>query len=203
MRKLTVGAFLSIDGVVQGPGAPHEDESGGFTHGGWTVNYWDEIMGQVMAASMSSPFDMVLGRKTYDIFAAHWPNAGDDPAATALNNATKYVASRTRTSLEWVNSTLIEGNVADGVAKLRNQNGPDLQVHGSGNLLQTLMAHDLIDEYRLWVFPVVLGNGKRLFADGAVPRGLQLIDHVVSSTGVVMSTYQPAGELVTGSFALD
>ncbi len=203
MRKLTVGAFLSIDGVVQGPGTPHEDESGGFSHGGWTVNYWDEIMGQVMAASMSSPFEMVLGRKTYDIFAAHWPNAGDDPAAAALNNATKYVASRTRTSLEWVNSTLIEGNVADGVAKLRNQNGTDLQVHGSGNLLQTLMAHDLIDEYRLWVFPVVLGEGKRLFADGAVPRGLKLIDHVVSTTGVVMSTYQPAGQLVTGSFALD
>lgn len=203
MRKLIVSAFLSVDGVAQAPGAPQEDESGGFSHGGWTVNYWDEIMGHVMGASLSTPFDMVLGRKTYDIFAKHWPNARDDPAATPLNNATKYVASRTTRSLEWENSVLIEGNVADEVALLRRQDGPELQVHGSGNLVQTLVAHDLVDEYRLWVFPVVIGNGKRLFADGTVPRGLQLVDNVVSSTGVVISTYQPAGALVTGSFALE
>jgi dihydrofolate reductase len=203
MRKLVVTTFLTLDGVMQAPGGPREDESGGFAYGGWSVNYWDDRMGQVMGEAMSTPFDLVLGRRTYDIFAAHWPHAGDDPAAKPLNDATKYVASRSRPTLEWSNSLLIEGDAAEGVAALKDQDGPELQVHGSGNLVQTLQRHRLVDVYRLWVFPLVLGSGKRLFAEGAVPGGLRLVDSSVSSTGVVIGTYEPAGEIVTGSFALD
>jgi dihydrofolate reductase len=160
-------------------------------------------MGQVMGEAMSAPFDLVLGRKTYDIFAAHWPCATDDPGAKPLNDATKYVASRSCPTLEWTNSVLIEGDVADRIAALKTEDGPELQVHGSANLIQTLLGHSLVDEYRLWVFPVVLGSGKRLFADGAVPARLKLVDSTVSTTGVVIGTYQPAGEIVTGSFELE
>jgi dihydrofolate reductase len=202
MRKLIVSTFLTLDGVMQGPGGPGEDDSDGFTFGGWSVNYWDDMMGEVMGAAMSAPFDLVLGRKTYDIFAAYWPNAPEEDGK-ALNDATKYVASRSRPALEWGPSELIEGDAAEGVAALKQGDGPELQVHGSGDLIQTLLRHNLVDEYRLWVFPVVLGSGKRLFSDGAVPAGLKLVDSVVSTTGVVIGTYQPAGEVVTGSFALD
>jgi dihydrofolate reductase len=203
MRKLIVTTFLTLDGVMQAPGGPGEDDSGGFTHGGWSANYWDERMGQFMGEAMSAPFDLVLGRKTYDIFAAHWPHATDDPGAKPLNDATKYVASRSHLTLEWSNSVLIEGDAAEGVAALKQQDGPELQVHGSGNLVQTLLRHSLVDQYRLWTFPVVIGSGKRLFSDGAVPAGLRLLDTTVSTTGVVIGTYEPAGEIVTGSFALD
>jgi dihydrofolate reductase len=203
MRKLIVSAFLTLDGVVQAPGGPEEDDSDGFAYGGWSVNYWDEQMGQVMGAAMSVPFDLVLGRKTYDIFAAHWPHASDDDGAKPLNDAIKHVASRSRLALEWSNSVQIEGDAAEAIAALKGGDGPELQVHGSGNLIQTLLRHNLVDEYRLWVFPVVIGAGKRLFADGAVPSGLKLVDSKVSATGVVMATYEPAGEIVTGSFALE
>jgi dihydrofolate reductase len=203
MRKLIVSTFLTLDGVMQAPGGPGEDDSDGFAHGGWSVNYWDERMGQVMGAAMSAPFDLVLGRKTYDIFAAHWPLATDDPGAKPLNDATKYVASRSRPPLSWSNSVLIDGDAADGIATLKNEDGPELQVHGSADLIQTLLRHSLIDEYRLWVFPVVIGSGKRLFAEGAVPSGLKLVDTTVSTTGVVIGTYHPAGEIVTGSFELE
>ena len=203
MRKLIVSAFLTLDGVMQAPGAPEEDESGDFTNGGWSVNYWDEQMGEVMGAAMSTGFDLVLGRRTYDIFAAHWPHATEEDAAKPLNDATKYVASRSAPTLEWSNSVLIEDDVAEGVAALKQQDGPELQVHGSGDLIQTLMRHDLVDEYRLWVFPVVIGSGKRLFAEGTVPAGLKLVDSTVSTTGVVIATYVPAGAIVTGSFALE
>ena len=202
MRKLIVQTFLTLDGVMQAPGGPGEDDGGGFAHGGWSVNYWDDKMGEVMGGAMSAPFDLVLGRKTYDIFAAYWPNAPEEDGK-ALNDATKYVASRSRPALEWGPSALIEGDAAEGVAALKQGDGPELQVHGSGDLIQTLLRHNLVDEYRLWVFPVVLGSGKRLFSDGAVPAGLKLVDSVVSTTGVVIGTYQPAGEVVTGSFALD
>ena len=201
MRKLIVSTFQSLDGVMQAPGGPGEDDSGGFTHGGWSVNYWDDQMGQVMGEAMSGPFDLVLGRTTYDIFAAHWPHRADDPGAKPLNDATKYVASRGRPALEWSNSVLIEGDAAEGLAALKREDGPELQVHGSANLIQTLVRHNLVDEYRVWTFPVVLGSGKRLFAEGAVPSALQLVDSRVSTTGVVIGTYEPAGELVTGSFA--
>jgi dihydrofolate reductase len=203
MRRLIVSTFLTLDGVMQAPGGPEEDGSGGFAQGGWSVNYWDDQMGQVMGEAMGKPFDLVLGRKTYDIFAAFWPNAPEEAGAKPLNDATKYVASRSRPALEWSNSVLIEGDAAEGIAALKQGDGPELQVHGSGNLIQTLLRHDLADEYRLWVFPLVIGSGKRLFSDGTVPAGLKLVDSKVSSTGVVIGTYEPAGEIVTGSFAGD
>jgi dihydrofolate reductase len=203
MRKLTVNTFMTLDGVMQAPGGPEEDPTGGFEYGGWSVNYWDDEMGEVMGEAMGKPFDLVLGRKTYEIFAAHWPHAADQPGAKQLNDATKYVASRTLSSLEWANSVLIEGDVAESVAALKQQDGPELQVHGSSNLIQTLLRHNLIDEFRIWTFPVVVGSGKRLFADGTVPSGLKLVDSKISTTGVVIGTYVPAGEIVTGSFALE
>jgi dihydrofolate reductase len=203
MRKLIVSTFLTLDGVMQAPGGPGEDDSDGFAHGGWSVRYWDDLMGEVMGAAMSVPFDLVLGRRTYDIFAAHWPHASDADGAKPLNDATKHVASRSRPTLEWRNSVLVEGDVAEGVAALKQQDGPELQVHGSGNLVQTLLRHDLVDEYRLWIFPLVLGSGKRLFSDGTIPSGLRLVDSRVSTTGVFIGTYEPAGDVVTGSFALD
>ena len=203
MRKLIVSTFLTLDGVMQAPGGPDEDDSGGFAFGGWSVNYWDERMGQVMGDAMSAPFDLLLGRTTYDIFAAHWPRASDEAGAGPLNAATKYVASRSHPTLEWSNSVLIEGDAAEGIAALKQGDGPELQVHGSGNLIQTLLRHGLVDEFRLWVFPVVIGSGKRLFSEGTIPSGLKLVDSTVSSTGVVIGTYEPAGEIVTGSFALD
>ena len=203
MRKLIVQTFLTLDGVMQAPGGPEEDDSGGFAHGGWSVNYWDDRMGEVMGAAMGGPFDLLLGRKTYDIFAAYWPHASEEAGAKPLNDATKYVASRGHPSLQWRESVLIDGDVAEGVADLKKQDGPELQVHGSGNLIQTLLRNNLVDEFRLWVFPLVIGSGKRLFADGTVPSGLKLVDSTVSSTGVIMGTYQPAGEIITGSFALE
>jgi dihydrofolate reductase len=203
MRKLIVQTFVTLDGVMQAPGGPGEDDSGGFAYGGWSVNYWDEQMGQVMGEATSRPFAMVLGRTTYDIMAASWPHAPEEAGAKVFNEATKYVASRGRPRLEWSNSVLIEGDAAEGLAALKQEDGPELQVHGSGNLIQTLLRHDLVDQYRLWVFPLVIGSGKRLFADGAVPSGLKLVDNKVSTTGVVMGTYEPAGEIVTGSFARD
>ncbi|HJU02717.1 MAG TPA: dihydrofolate reductase family protein [Actinomycetes bacterium] len=201
MRKLIVQTFLTLDGVMQAPGGPGEDDDGGFAYGGWSVNYWDDQMGQVMGEATSRPFAMVLGRRTYDIMAAYWPTAPEEEGAKVFNDATKYVASRGRPDLEaWSNSVLIEGDAADGLAALKAEDGPELQVHGSANLIQTLLGHDLVDEFRLWVFPVVLGSGKRLFADGAIPKGLRLVDSKISSTGVVMGVWQPAGDLVTGSF---
>ncbi|MDQ3654091.1 MAG: dihydrofolate reductase family protein [Chloroflexota bacterium] len=203
MRKLIVTTFLTLDGVMQAPGGPGEDDSDGFAHGGWSVNYWDDLMGQVMGELMSAPFDLVLGRRTYDIFAAHWPTAPEEEGAGPLNNATKYVASRGKPALSWQNSVLIEGDVAEGVAALKRGDGPELQVHGSANLVQTLLRHNLVDQYHLLIFPVVIGTGKRLFADGAIPTGLKLIDSKVSTTGVMIGRYEPTGELVTGSFAPD
>ena len=201
MRKLIVQTFLTLDGVMQAPGGPGEDDDGGFAYGGWSVNYWDDQMGQVMGEATSRPFAMVLGRRTYDIMAAYWPTAPEEEGAKVFNDATKYVASRSRPNLEaWTNSILIEGDAAEGLAALKREDGPELQVHGSANLIQTLLRHNLVDEFRLWVFPVVIGSGKRLFADGTVPVGLRLADSKVSSTGVVMGTWQPAGEIVPGSF---
>ena len=203
MRKLIVSTFLTLDGVMQAPGGPEEDESGGFTHGGWSVNYWDEMMPEVMGEALSAPFDLVLGRKTYDIFAAHWPHAPEEEGAKLFNEATKYVASRSQPKLEWSNSVSIEGDAAEGIAALKREDGPELQVHGSGNLIQTLLRHNLVDTFQLWVFPLVIGSGKRLFAEGTIPAGLRLVDSKLSTTGVVIGTYEPAGEIVTGSFALD
>src|SRR5688572_28990829 len=164
MRKLFVTTFLTLDGVMQAPGGPGEDEDGGFELGGWSVNYWDELMGEVMGETMGKPFDLLLGRKTYEIFAAHWPHASEADGAKPLNDATKYVASRTlRGPLEWQNSVLLEGDVAEAVAALKQDDGPEIQVHGSANLLQTLLRHQLVDEFQILTFPVVVGSGKKLF----------------------------------------
>jgi dihydrofolate reductase len=201
MRKLIVTTFLTLDGVMQAPGGPEEDPTGDFALGGWSVNYWDDEMGEVMDEWMSKPFDLLLGRKTYEIFAAFWPHASEDQGAKPLNDATKFVASRTLRSLDWKPSVLIEGDAAEGVAALKREEGPELQVHGSGNLIQTLLRHELIDEFRLWTFPLVVGRGKRLFSDGTVPAGLKLVDSTLSSTGVMIGTYVPAGNVVAGSFA--
>lgn len=203
MRKLVVSTFLTLDGVMQAPGGPEEDTTGGFAHGGWSVNYWDDRMGEVMGEFMGKPFDLVLGRKTYEIFAAHWPHAADEPGAKPINDATKHVATRTLKSLDWQNSSPIEGDVVEGVRALKDEDGPELQVHGSANLLQTLVPSGLIDEYHLWTFPVLVGRGKRLFEGDAAAAGLELVETSTSTTGVVMSTYVPAGDLVTGSFALE
>lgn len=200
MRKLIVSTFLTLDGVMQAPGGPEEDDSGGFAHGGWSVPYWDDLVDRFMTETMGQPFDLVLGRRTYDIFAAYWPHAPEEAGAKPLNDATKYVASRGRPRLEWSNSVLIDGDVGEAVAALKREDGPELQVHGSADLLQTLLRHGLVDRFRLLVFPVVVGSGKRLFAGGTIPSALNLVDSTVSTTGVVMGSYEPAGELVTGSF---
>ncbi len=203
MRKLVVSTFLTLDGVMQAPGGPEEDGTGRFAHGGWSVNYWDEFMDEVMGEATSRPFAMLLGRKTYEIFAAHWPDAPAEAGADVFNNATKYVASRTLDRVEWQNSILLEGDAAEAVARLKGEGGPEIQVHGSGNLIQTLLANDLVDEYRLMLFPLVLGAGKRLFGDGSIPRGLKLVDSKTSTTGVLIATYERGGEVEYGSFALE
>jgi len=202
MRQLIVTTFISLDGVMQAPGGPEEDSDGGFDQGGWSFGYWDQAMMDAMDETMGVPFDLVLGRRTYEIFAAHWPHA-EDEAAAALNGATKHVASTTRTELEWANSQLIEGDVPEAVRALKAQDGPELQVHGSATLLQTLIAHDLVDEFRLMVFPLVLGTGKRLFGDGAAPAGLELTSSRTSSTGVIIARYRTGAAIRRGSFALE
>jgi dihydrofolate reductase len=202
MRELIVSSFVTLDGVMQAPGGPEEDPSGGFQHGGWSVGYWDEQRQEAMGEWMSKPFDLVLGRKTYEIFAAHWPHTDEDPAEQ-LNSATKHVASTTLKDLEWENSKLIEGDVADGIRALKQEDGPELQVHGSANLIQTLLEHGLVDEFRLMIFPLVLGPGKRLFDGGTVPAGLEVTGSQASSTGVISATYRTGAEIKYGSFAPD
>ena len=202
MRKLVVNTFVSLDGIMQAPGGPEEDPTGGFQFGGWTVPHWDDQMAQSMGEFMGKPLDLVLGRKTYEIFAAYWPHS-DEPGAAELNRATKYVASRTLKTLEWENSQLLEGDVGEAVARLKDEDGPELQVHGSANLIQTLHRAGVVDQFRMMIFPVVLGTGKRLFAEGASPSTLRLVDSRTSGTGVMMATFEPAGEVQTGSFALE
>jgi dihydrofolate reductase len=200
MRKLIVTTFLTLDGVMQAPGGPEEDPDENFSYGGWSFTYFDDTMGEIMDGIMNKPFDMVLGRRTYELFASFWPNAPEEAGGQPLNNATKHVASRTLTSLEWQNSVLLEGEVPEAVAALKQGDGPELQVHGSSNLLQTLLKHELVDEFHLHTFPVVVGSGKRLFADGTTPGGLKLVDSKITSTGVVSGTYVPTGPIVTGTF---
>jgi dihydrofolate reductase len=192
--------FVTLDGVMQAPGGPEEDPSGGFEHGGWSHGYWDEQMEAAMAESMSPPFDLVLGRKTYEIFAAFWPEA-EDPAADLLNGATKHVASNTLKDLQWQNSRLIEPDVPNGIRALKEEDGPELQVHGSANLIQTLLEHELVDEFRLKIFPVVLGTGKRLFDGGTVPAGFEVTKSLVTPSGVIAATYRSGAEIKYGSFA--
>ena len=199
MRKLVVSTFVTLDGVMQAPGGPEEDPAGSFEYGGWTVNYWNEMLDQFMGEFMSKPADLLLGRKTYEIFAGYWPNS-TDPGADVLNNAKKYVASRTLTKVDWNNATLLQGDAGQAVRKLKEENGPELQVHGSSNFLQTLLQHNLIDQFRMLVFPVVIGKGKRLFDQGTVPSGLKLIEGKTTPSGVILAIYEPAGAIKTGSF---
>jgi dihydrofolate reductase len=200
MRKLVSSTFVSLDGVMQAPGGPEEDASGGFSLGGWTVPFFDQSVGEFMDDLMGHPFDLVLGRKTYDIFAGYWPNASEEEGAKPLNDAVKHVASRGTPELTWARSEQIPGDVVEGVTALKASDGPELQVHGSGDLLQTLLGAGLVDELRVLTFPVVLGSGKRLFEGGAAPTALELVESRTSSTGVVMARYRAAGQPQTGSF---
>lgn len=203
MRRLIAATFLSLDGIMQAPGAAEEDPTNGFGYGGWTVPHWDDAMGEAVGETFAEPFDLLLGRKTYEIFAAHWPYAGnDDPVAIAFNAATKHVAAGPDTPLDWARSERLQGDAASAVAALKQGDGPDLLLQGSSDLIQTLLGADLIDEFRLMIFPLVLGSGKRLFGDGTIPAVFRLERSSVSSTGVLMATYIRAGDVQTGSFAL-
>ena len=204
MGKLVVGTFVTLDGVMQAPGGPEEDRRGGFEHGGWLVPHFDEDLAPLAVEQTQRGDALLLGRVTYEIFAAYWPRVGDDnPIAAKLNAMPKYVASRTLESVEWNNSTLLEGDVATAVAELKRSAGGEIHVTGSGDLIQTLLANDLIDEFVIWVFPVLLGQGERLFAEGTIPAGLELTGTTTSGSGVVVHTYRRAGGVKTGSFALE
>jgi dihydrofolate reductase len=195
MRTLAVNAFVSLDGVMQAPGGPHEDPTGGFTKGGWAVKYFDEEM--MDRISGAEPYELLLGRGTYEIFAAHWPY-DEGPIADHLNSTRKHVASTTLDRAGWNNSILISGDVAEYVEALKREEGPEIQIHGSPGLIQTLLGRDVIDEFRMWIFPVALGIGKRLFGDGTIPVALRLVDSSVSKTGVTINTYVRAGEIEIG-----
>jgi dihydrofolate reductase len=200
MRPLVVTTFVTLDGVMQAPGGPGEDPSGGFGHEGWLVPHFDDALGKQIDQWFSGVQDFLLGRTTYEIFYASWPKMlSDDPVSQALNFKKKYVASRTLSSVEWETAELLQGDVGDAVRKLTAEDGGELQVHGSAGLIQTLLEEDLVDELRLVVFPVVLGEGKRLFGDGAIPRTWKLTAQATSSTGALMLSYQRVGEVETGS----
>ena len=211
MRKIIVQSFITLDGVMQSPGGPHEDPTGGFSYGGWAVNYFDESMMKTIGEWSAKPYALLLGRRTYEIFAAHWPfvggkheenpkdNALDDPFADAHNAAKKYVVSDTPLVLSWNNTTRISDNIVEEIRKLKAEDGPELQVHGSGGLIQTLLKHNLVDELRLMTFPITLGTGKKLFEDGTQPLAFKLTKSTTSSTGVIIETYEKAGAIQIGT----
>ena len=198
MRKVIVLEHISIDGVIQGPGGPEEDSSGGFAYGGWIAPYSDEILGMTLRKQMNLPFDLLLGRTTFDIWERFWPQHADE--WPGVNTATKYVASNTRTSSQWQPSVFLNGDIAEKVARIKGQPGPDLNVWGSGNLLQTLIKHDLVDVFWLMVYPITLGSGKRLFADGTIPAAFKVTQSIVGANGVIVVNYERAGAITTGSF---
>ena len=198
MRKIVVLTFVTLDGVMQAPGGPTEDTSGNFTLGGWTVPYFDEFLGQVMAEQMGQPFDLLLGRKTFEVFASYWPDHPEEGAG--INAATKYVASNTLTRHAWQKTVFLKGNVAEEIKQLKQADGPDLQVHGSSQLIQALLEQDLVDEFWLKIFPVTLGTGKRLFGQGTIPAAYALVESKTSPVGVIIATFKRAGEVQTGSF---
>jgi dihydrofolate reductase len=199
MRKIVVLSFVSLDGVMQAPGGPDEDTSGGFKYGGWTFPYFDDVAGEIMDQQMSMPFDLLLGRKTYDIFASYWPQQ-NDKISKVFNKATKYVVSDDPLDLTWEKLVQIDGDVDAKLKDLKNSDGPMLQVHGSGNMIQTLLKNDLVDELWLKIFPVTLGNGKRLFADGTMPAAFELMESKITPSGVIFANYKRAGDVKTGSF---
>lgn len=195
MRKIIVLTFVSLDGVMQAPGGPTEDPSGGFAYGGWTVPYFDDFLGQTMGEQMGQPFDLLLGRKTFEIFASYWPQQ-----ESPINDATKYVVSNSLTEHEWQKTVFLSGDVVEKIRQIKMQDGPDLQVHGSATLIQTLVKHNLVDEFWLKIFPVTLGQGKRLFGSGAIPAAYTLLETKTSPAGVIIASYRRSGEVQTGSF---
>ncbi len=198
MRKVIVLSFMTLDGVIQAPGGPDEDTSGGFKYGGWVFKFFDEFVGKVMAEQMSNNADLLLGRKTFEIFASYWPDHENE--WPGINQVTKYVASNTLSTHSWGNTVFLKKNIEDQIKKLKQQDGPDLQVHGSGNFIQTLLKYDLIDEFWLKIFPITLGNGKRLFESGSIPARFNLFESKVSPAGVIIANYKRDGEVKTGSF---
>lgn len=198
MRKVIALEFITLDGVIQAGGGPEEDTSGGFAYGRWQVPYSDDVIGKVMLRQMNIPFDLLLGRKTFEIWASYWPHhAGIWPG---VNAATKYVASNTITTHEWQPSVFLDGDIAEKIRKLKQQPGPNLHVYGSANLLQTLFKHDLVDELWLKIYPITLGSGKRLFADGTIPAAFKVTESCVSPSGIIIVNYERAGAVTTGSF---
>ena len=200
MRKIIAISQVTLDGVMQAPGGPEEDPSNGFVHGGWAMPFVDDAAGEVIGEIIADEFDMLLGRRTYDIFASYWPNHGDNPIGKAFNKATKYVVTHRAGQLGWTPSQAIGGDVVEEVRRLKASAGPTLHIWGSSELLQTLISAELIDEHRIWIFPVVLGKGKRLFENGVPPRGLSLIATRSTPSGVIVNTYSPAGPVKTMSF---
>ena len=199
MRKLIVLSFMTLDGVIQAPGAPEEDTSGGFTYGGWQAPYLDEFLEKVLDEQWRDPFDLLLGRKTFEIFASYWPHHAEEQPGSGINNATKYVASNTLHSHEWKKSVFLKGDVAEEVRKLKQQDGPAIHMYGSANLIQTLFKHDLIDQFVLMIYPITLGTGKRLFAEGTIPAAFKVSKGQVSPLGVIVANLERAGEVQTGT----
>jgi dihydrofolate reductase len=213
MRKIMVAAFVSLDGVMQAPGGPEEDPTGGFGHGGWVVPYMDEVLGTALDGLFAAPFDLLLGRRTYDIFAAHWPQVAADPTmegigegdariAQRFETASKYVATHCPETLAWKGSEWLGSDPAARLAELRSEDGPLLLVQGSSVLIQALLANELVDELRLFIHPIVFGRGKRLFGDGTIPAAFRLVDAEATPTGVIIARYERAGDIITGSYAL-
>lgn len=198
MRKVIALEFMTLDGVIQAGGGPEEDTSGGFAYGGWQVPYSDEVLGTVMRRQLNMPFELLLGRKTFEIWAAYWPHHAD--IWPGVNPATKYVASNTMTASEWQPTVFLNGDIAEKVRQLKQQSGPDLHVYGSANLLQTLMKHDLVDAFWLKIYPLTLGSGKRLFTDGTIPAAFKVTESQISPTGIIIVNYERAGAVTTGSF---
>ena len=196
MRKIIVLEHISLDGVIQAPGGPEEDPSGGFAYGGWISSYADEIGGTALRKQMNQPFDLLVGRKTFDIWESYWPQHVDE--WPGVNTATKYVASNTMTSSKWQPSVFLSGDIPEKIAKIKQGQGPDLHVWGSGNLLQTLLKHDLVDAFWLMIYPITLGGGKRLFADGTIPAAFKVTESIVTATGVIIVNYERAGAITTG-----
>jgi dihydrofolate reductase len=200
MRKIVVLSFITLDGVMQAPGGPDEDTTSGFTFGGWQAPYGDDAAGTEMTKQLSMPYDLLLGRKTYDIFASYWPKHPEiEFVATPFNKCTKYVVSRSQIELPWNPSELITGDVVAKLQELKASDGPMLQVHGSGNLVQTLLQHDLVDELWLKIYPLTLGTGKKLFEEGTIPAAFELTDSTITSDGVIFANYKRAGEVKTGT----
>ncbi|EKR74023.1 dihydrofolate reductase family protein [Leptospira noguchii] len=198
MRKIIVLEFLTLDGVIQAGGGPEEDTSGGFPYGGWQVPYSDNVIGTVMKQQMNMPFDLLLGRKTFEIWAPYWPQHAD--VWPGVMSATKYVVSNTMTSNKWQPSIFLGGDIVEKINKLKQQHGPNLHVYGSANLVQTLMKHDLVDEFWLKIYPLTLGSGKRLFVDGTIPAAFKVTDSQVSPNGIIIVNYERAGAVTTGNF---